>query len=180
LAKRSGLLIVDEAFADVVPSKSLAPHLDKVPAVVLRSFGKFFGLAGLRLGFVAGAAAVVGRLERLLGDWPVSAAAIAIAGAALADRAWQEETRARLSRDARALSGCLDRHGLAIRGGTDLFALVENPSASDIHIGLAEGGVWTRSFQERRDWLRLGIPSPSALERFDRVLAGVVKSLTAR
>ena len=110
LAKRAGLLIVDEAFADVVPSKSLAPHLDKAPAVVLRSFGKFFGLAGLRLGFVAGPAHLLARLERLLGDWPVSTAAIAIGEAALADRAWQEETRDRLSRDAGELLACLGRH----------------------------------------------------------------------
>jgi len=177
LAKRAGLLIVDEAFADLTPSKSLAPHLDKAPAVILRSFGKFFGLAGLRLGFVAGPAPVLARLERLLGDWPVSAAAIAIGEAALADRAWQEKARDRLSRDAGELLACLGGHRLAIRGGTDLFALVEDSRAADLHRGLAERGIWTRSFHERPDWLRLGLPpTAAALARLDRALAEILKA----
>ncbi len=73
LGARGGLLIVDEAFADVAPEVSLAPELAGLPAIVLRSFGKFYGLAGLRLGFAAGQSAVTARLAGLLGDWPVSA-----------------------------------------------------------------------------------------------------------
>jgi cobalamin biosynthesis protein CobC len=180
LAARGSMLIIDEAFADLDPGISLVSLLDRAPAVVLRSFGKFFGLAGLRLGFAAGPATVIDRLARLLGDWPVSNAAIAIGRAALSDRVWQAETRSRLALTASRLRALLARHGLKIAGGTDLFVLVEHPGAARIHVGLAETGLLTRTFPYRHDWLRLGLPSDdTAFARLDAALgsiAGVIGS----
>ena len=96
LAGQGGLLVVDEAFADLVPELSMLPRLAEAPAVVLRSFGKFFGLAGLRLGFVAGPRPLLGRLAGILGDWPVSNAALITGASALRSKAWQEQTRRQL------------------------------------------------------------------------------------
>jgi cobalamin biosynthetic protein CobC len=162
LAGRGGMLIVDEAFADLHPDASLAPFLDGAPAIVLRSFGKFFGLAGLRLGFVAGPPTVADRLRHLLGAWPVSGAAIAIGQAALGDHGWQSDARSRLAAAAERLRTLLARHGLRVAGGTDLFILVELPDAARLHARLAEAGIWTRIFPYRSDWLRLGLPAGEA------------------
>lgn len=172
LSARGGLLVVDEAFADVAPQVSLVPHLGNLPALVLRSFGKFYGLPGLRLGFVAGEPAILSRLAALIGDWPVSGPAIAIGTAALADTAWQDETRRRLAASARDLRAVLARHRLAVKGGTDLFVLIDDPRAGDIHARLARHGIWTRVFAENLDGLRLGIPGDAAaLARLERALS---------
>ena len=174
LGRRGGLLVVDEAFADLAPEASLIPRLAGLPAVVLRSFGKFFGLPGLRFGFVVGAEGCVARLEALLGDWPVSGPAIAIGKAALADTQWRDETRQQLARDAARLRSLLAGHGLAVVGGTDLFVLCATPDTGALHRRLGERGIWTRAFAEERTWLRFGLPADdSGFARLDRALAEI-------
>ena len=174
LGERSGLLVVDEAFGDAAPAISLAPYLGGSAAVVLRSLGKFYGLPGLRLGFVVGTDAVIEPLRRLLGDWPVSGPALAIGAAALADSAWQTATRQRLANDRKRLAALLRAHGFAVVGATDLFVLASHPHAQAIHRGLARRGVWTRPFAFQPAWLRLGLPGGDKdFERLDRALAAV-------
>ncbi len=174
VSERGAMLVVDEAFADLDPTLSLVPFLDQTPAVVLRSFGKFFGLPGLRLGFVAGPRVVVDRLAHLLGDWPVSAPAIDVGRMALKDHAWQAETRIRLRESADRLRALLTRHGLNIAGGTDLFVLVETPEADALHHCLAQAGIWTRLFDYRHDWIRIGLPGNAAsFTRLDTALGGI-------
>jgi cobalamin biosynthetic protein CobC len=181
MAAKGGLLIVDEAFADLDPEISLAPLLDSVPAVVLRSFGKFYGLPGLRLGFVAGPASITDRLAQLLGDWPVSTAALAIGRAALTDREWQNSTRRTLAERGKRLRSLLLRHGLRIAGGTDLFVLVEHSAADAIHAQLAEAGIWTRAFADRPEWLRIGLPRDNAdFARLDAALAAAMTPIRSR
>ena len=174
LGERGGVLVVDEAFADVAPEISIAPHLDDVPALVLRSLGKFYGLPGLRLGFVAGPHAIIDRLAALLGDWPVSGPAIAIGTAALRDDDWQTATRMRLAKDMTRLRALLTGRGLAIPGGTDLFVLIETPDAAGLHDGLARHGIWARVFAERPNWLRMGLPGSDAdFDRLDHALRAI-------
>lgn len=158
LAKRGGLLIVDEAFADIAPALSVIPHLRKQPILVLRSFGKFYGLAGLRLGFVVGAGETVGRLKALVGDWPVSGPAITLGRKALADSDWQSATRERLHEARMRLTALLTAAGLEIEGGTDLFVLLRTPSAIAIHEALARRGIWTRIFADQPGRIRIGLP----------------------
>ena len=181
LAARGGLVVVDEAFADLVPELSLLPHLGELPAVVLRSFGKFFGLAGLRLGFVAGPQPLLGRLAGLLGDWPVSNAALVIGASALGDGAWQAATRRRLGEMAASLRGLLASHGLRLVGGTSLFVLAETGDAAAIHHELAKRGVWTRAFARHPQWLRFGLPPDrNALARLDEALRTALPALPVR
>ncbi len=171
-ADRTGLLVVDEAYADARPELSLAPRLLGMNAVMLRSFGKFYGLPGLRLGFVAGDGPTVARLASLVGDWPVSAPALSIATAALHDLRWQEDMRARLAFEMAAMRRLLARHGLPVQGGTDLFALVDHPDARRLQQGLARRGVWTRIFEAQLTWLRIGLPGDdAALTRLDAALS---------
>jgi cobalamin biosynthetic protein CobC len=159
LAARGDLLVVDEAFAEVTPGASVAAEAGRPGLLILRSFGKFFGLAGIRLGFAIGAAAEVDRLTRWLGPWSVPGPAIETGIAALSDRDWQEATRARLSANAARLTAMLLAHGFADRGGTDLFRLAEHPEAPHIWDRLGRAGILVRPFPDRPILLRFGLPA---------------------
>lgn len=176
-AARSGaarLCLVDEAYADAEPNASLIPHLrGDDPVVVLRSFGKFFGLPGLRLGFAVGQAALLDEISSRLGDWPVSAAATTIGTAALADLAWRREARHWIGNRAATLDSVLRRGGLKVVGGTRLFRLAAAPNAPAIHEKLARAGVWTRVFSDWPDVVRFGLPGDdAAAQRLLEALAG--------
>lgn len=170
-AKDRALLVIDEAYADTAPEMSMMPWLADAPAVVLRSFGKFYGLPGLRLGFVAGPAALTQRLAGLLGSWPVSGPAISTAMRALADEQWTAATRTTLDVRCDRLRALLDRFALPVKGGTSLFVLVEHERAAEIHIALAKRGIWTRIFAERPAWIRIGVPTDDGLARLERALS---------
>jgi cobalamin biosynthesis protein CobC len=157
---RGGLLVVDEAFMDVGPADtSLGGDVGLGNIVVLRSFGKFFGLAGLRLGFALAAPATAARLAASLGPWAVAGPTIAVGQAALGDRAWIEATRASLARDARRLDDLLAAAGLDVVGGTSLFRLVHTTATSDLFEHLGRAGIWVRRFAEQPAWLRFGLPA---------------------
>jgi cobalamin biosynthetic protein CobC len=158
LASRGGLLIVDEAFADFDASESLAPILPAPGAVALRSFGKTYGLAGLRLGFAVASPDVAAPLRRALGPWPVSGPAIAIGASALGDTVWLESTAARLATDSARLDALLITAGWRIVGGTRLFCLGASPDAGHAFRRLMTAGILTRPFAQRPDWLRFGVP----------------------
>lgn len=172
LGRTAGALVVDEAFADVDPEHSVLPLLaGDTPITVLRSFGKFFGLAGVRLGFLIGQPDIVRQLRELLGDWPVSAQAIAWGTGAYGDGAWIAETRAWLTVQAARLDAVLLRHGLPARGACPLFRLVEHEEAPAIFDRLARCGILTRPFAAHPRWLRFGLPGDdTALDRLDRAL----------
>jgi cobalamin biosynthetic protein CobC len=171
LAQRCGLLVVDEAFADFAASGvSIVPRLPPA-TVVLRSFGKAYGLAGVRLGFAVAHAEHAKRLRRELGPWAVSGPALEIGAAALRDAQWLESTRARLLQDCRRLDQLLAAHGFAAIGGGELFRLVAHARAGLIADALAADGIHVRRFTEQPNWLRLGLPgSPVAWQRLEASL----------
>ena len=155
-----GLMVVDEAFMDVsAEAGSLAPDTGRPNVVVLRSFGKFFGLAGVRLGFALASPAVAARLRAGLGPWAVAGPAIAIGAAALQDEAWAAATRTRLVQAARRLDQILARSGLRVVGGTSLFRLVHTPAAPELFHHLGRSGILVRRFVHQAAWLRFGLPA---------------------
>jgi len=158
LIPRVGRLIVDESFADPLPEFSLAPQAGRPGLLVLRSFGKFYGLAGLRLGFVLGCEADIAALAGIAGPWPVSGMAIAIGQCALDDRDWARETRARLVRDADRLDRLAQAAGWTLVGGTPLFRLYDAADGLLAQERLARVRIWSRAFRDRPTWLRLGLP----------------------
>lgn len=163
LARQVGLLVVDESFGDVTPDLSLLPVAGGVGnLLVLRSFGKFYGLAGMRLGFAFGAEALIARLRQLVGPWPVSGIAVALGQTALADAGWARRTRARLVADAARLDALAQGAGWQLVGGTSLFRLYHTPDAADARAHLARHHVWSRIFPYSRHWLRLGLPGPQS------------------
>jgi cobalamin biosynthetic protein CobC len=158
-----GLLVIDEAFVDVSSvGTSLADQVACGNIVVLRSFGKFFGLAGLRLGFALAAPQIASRLKTSLGPWAVSGPAIAIGEAALANERWIEATRAALADAARRLDRLLVEAKLDVVGGTSLFRLVRTQSAPALFHHLGRAGILVRHFTENPTWLRFGLPGGEA------------------
>jgi cobalamin biosynthetic protein CobC len=168
-----GWLLIDEAFADCVPEWSIAREVaEDRRLIVTRSFGKFFGLAGVRLGFVLAPSSLLARLRRLQGEWPVCAAALGFGTAAYADRAWIARTRAELPLAAARLDAVLHRHGLAPRGECPLFRLVDAPSGHHLFEALARQHILTRPFADHPRLLRFGLPAgAAALARVDAALA---------
>lgn len=156
LSARGGWLIVDEAFADT--GASIAAASDRPGLIVLRSVGKFFGLAGIRLGFVGAQAPLLEDLADLLGPWSVSGPAQHIALAALRDVEWQARTRARLAQDGARLRALLSACGIAA-SGTDLFQWWPDTEPELFWRRMAERGIWVRLFRQRARGIRLGLPA---------------------
>lgn len=161
LRHSGGLLVVDEAFCDTRPDASLAPDIGDMPnLIIFRSFGKFFGLAGLRLGFVLAAPSIMARFEDWLGPWAVSGPALSIAASLLAGDTAAILDRIRERRS--ALRNVLERAGLPQAGGTDLFALIADARAGAIYDHLCRHRILVRKFDYAAEWLRFGL-TPDAV-----------------
>ncbi|HKQ13411.1 MAG TPA: threonine-phosphate decarboxylase CobD [Steroidobacteraceae bacterium] len=161
LTRHGGTLIVDEAFAEVAPEASVAAAAGTaaVPKlIVLRSFGKFFGLAGLRLGFIVAASPLAATIRGLVGEWPVSSDALAAGLAAYADVRWMDRERAVLQKSARRLDALLTLTGFELAGGTSLFRLARAPDARERFTRLLAAGILVRPFDFAPDMLRFGLP----------------------
>lgn len=164
------LTIIDESFADVAPEHSLVAHAARPGIVILKSFGKFWGLAGLRLGFAIAAPDTIARLSDMLGPWPVSGPALDIGRVALADTAWAAATRARLTADADRLDDLMLGTGAKLAGGCPLFRLYDVGDARGLHSRLARHHILSRIFPYSDRWLRLGLPAPDQWTRLEAAL----------
>ena len=172
LAARGGLLVVDEAFVDL-EGCSLAPAVPHPGLLLLRSFGKTYGLAGVRLGFALGEPRWAAALRHALGPWAVSGPALHAGLHALADTAWRERTADRLAREVPQLDTLLMLAGCRVVGGTRLYRLVEHAGAPGLADRLGTAGILVRRFADRPRLLRFGIPgSADAWSRLAAVLAG--------
>ena len=158
LADRDSLVVVDEAFADLEEC-SLAPALPHPGLLLLRSFGKTYGFAGVRLGFALASAHWADRLRQALGPWAVSGPAVHAGLHALADDTWRDIAAECLARDAVRLDALLARAGCEVIGGTRLFRLVRHGSADALADRLAEAGILVRRFEGRPGMLRFGLPA---------------------
>lgn len=177
LAARGGWLVVDEAFRDTRPERSVIGAAGQPGLVVLRSLGKFFGLAGARVGFVAGRPMLLDLLAGALGPWCVAGPSAAVATAALQDAAWQQVQRERLLLASQRLATLLSARGLPVCG-SDFFAWTDAPAAAALHEGLAaRHAIWTRRFDEaQRVSLRFGLPGDEAgWQRLDHALQDVLR-----
>lgn len=163
------LMVIDESFADVTPERTLMAHAVEPGRVILKSLGKFWGLAGLRLGFAIGDPELIAALGDMLGPWAVSGPALELGARAIGDAEWAATTRARLARDAARLDELMARHGELV-GGTDLFRLYEVADAAAFQARLAERHIWSRIFPYSQTWLRLGLPAPGAWARLAAAL----------
>lgn len=163
-----GPMIIDESFADVSPDRSLLALIG-AGQVVLKSFGKFWGLAGLRLGFAIAEPDLIARLRLRIGPWAVSGPALEVGRRALSDYQWAAVTRARLEADAARLDGLMTGHGRLV-GGTPLFRLYDVGDAAAMHARLGQAWICSRTFPYNAGWLRLGLPGPGDWDRLEAAL----------
>ncbi|MBP0441008.1 threonine-phosphate decarboxylase CobD [Tianweitania sediminis] len=172
LSAKGGLLVADEAFMEVGPQEhSVAGDAGREGLVVLRSFGKFYGLAGIRLGFVLADQTRAAWLNAQLGPWAVAGPTVQIASEALADQVWANDMRRRLIKETARLDGLLSRHGLVIAGGTSLFRFVRSLHASALFQHLGAQGILVRPFRFDPYVLRVGLPADdTALSRLEGAL----------
>lgn len=161
LRERQGWLLVDEAFADFDSGETLVPVLPD-NAIVLRSFGKTYGLAGIRLGFAVAAPDAAERLRTALGPWAISGPAIEIGRQALRDRGWRNAAREARSADASRLDALLKPLSEKPIGGTVLYRFIETALAQDLFSHLGRCGIWVRRFEYDETFLRLGLPGSEA------------------
>ncbi|MEI5678129.1 MULTISPECIES: threonine-phosphate decarboxylase CobD [unclassified Mesorhizobium] len=177
LHAKGGLLVVDEAFMDVGPqSERVDGDVGQGGLVVLRSFGKFFGLAGVRLGFAIAEKSLAERLDAELGPWAVAGPALEYGIKALADTSWQTAMRDRLNDEAARLDALLARHGVIVTGGTSLFRFVKTPHAASLFTALGEKGILLRNFSWDATALRIGLPESEAeWLRLEQALAAWAK-----
>ncbi len=158
-ASHGGMLVCDEAFVDLEPDLAgLGSSLPHPGLLVLRSFGKSYGLAGVRLGFVLASPERAARLRNAFGPWAISGVAIQAGCLALADPAWRAAMADRLRRAGADLDRLLQRHGLRCHGGTALFRLYGSSRASALHRHLGEAGLLVRRFDHDPGLLRFGLP----------------------
>ncbi|MDY6978521.1 MAG: threonine-phosphate decarboxylase CobD [Pseudomonadota bacterium] len=176
LQARGGWLVVDEAFIDCTPEQSLAAHSDRPGLIVLRSIGKFFGLPGLRGGFVLAEVGLLATLDERLGPWTVAGPARFIMQTALQDQNWQQQMRAQLPRAGERLKQVLTDHGLPAGGHSALFVWLPRVDAYALHEQLARQGIWSRYFDPAAGGpgLRLGLPGEEAQwQRLENALAAI-------
>ncbi|PRB81328.1 threonine-phosphate decarboxylase CobD [Pseudomonas sp. MYb185] len=172
-----GWLVIDEAFADAQPACSLADCADQAGLIVLRSVGKFFGLAGIRLGFVLAEPALLSALEALLGPWAVSGPARAVGRSILADSSLQQAWRLRLQEDAVRLQELLIRCGLSPAGGCELFQWVTAIDVAGVYQQMVERGILLRWYRQPAG-LRIGLPANQAQwQRLEQAFSDVMRTM---
>lgn len=164
------LTVIDESFCDVIPDQSHIALSSRPGTIVLKSFGKFWGLAGLRLGFAIGDPVLISGLRDLLGPWNVSGPALAIGAEALSDPKWSDDTRTRLESDAAKLDALMAAQGSPLVGGTSLFRTYQVADAKAAQTQLAKHKIWSRIFPYANDWLRLGLPAPDRWSQLEAAL----------
>ena len=157
LNKHNGWLIIDEAFIDTTPEYSLSSHPAIKGLIILRSLGKFFGLAGIRCGFIIGPNELLNTVGESLGPWTISHPSRYIATKTLVDTVWQKQTRDKLTKQSNRLALLLTKNGLKPDGQTSLFQWIKHSYAEQIHESLAHQGILTRLFKQPSS-LRFGLP----------------------
>ena len=161
LAQRGGWLVVDEAFMDNTPHLSLAVHANQVGLIVLRSFGKFFGLAGVRLGFVLAERKLLKLLAEQVGPWAVSGPTRVVGQVCLSDTVGHARQRLRSEEASQRLAQLLERHGFKPQGGCALFQWLITSHAEQLHEFMARRGILLRIFTHNSS-LRFGLPGDEA------------------
>lgn len=170
---KGGLLIIDEAFADASPDISFMADADDDSIMILRSVGKFFGLAGLRVGFAIGGTKMIASLADEIGPWPLSQPAMIVAGRALQDSRWQDSHRKKLGEKSAWLAIRLQKAGFELVAHTPLFITIRHHNIAAFHDHLARHGYWTRLYANQPDMMRLGLlPDDHQTIQFESLLTG--------
>ena len=176
MASHQGYLIIDEAFMDSTPEKSILSNCANDNLIVLRSVGKFFGLAGVRCGFVIAPDKILSLLRYHQGPWSVSGPSRWLVKQALMDKIWIEDNKKHLQKASIKLEGLLRKYLTAnypqqLIAGTVLFKTLFLDNANLLYEQLAENGVLVRMLDNKKG-LRFGLPAnEKQWQRLETVLS---------
>jgi cobalamin biosynthetic protein CobC len=175
LAARGGWLVVDEAFMDATPERSIAKYTHLEGLFALRSLGKFFGLAGARVGFLLAEERMLKQMQEAIGPWSITGPSRLIAKQALLDKGWQEKARIQLAENSQKLAKLLTQYHLTPMSGTALFQFVPTRNAQALQQHLAQQGIWIRLFSDAPGLsagaaVRFGLPPEDGWERLESAL----------
>lgn len=167
LSKKVNVLIVDESFVEASETSSIISYINQETnnIIVIKSFGKLYGLAGLRLGFVFSGRSLIKEFKKVFSFWPVSKVSIKIASKAVIDSKWMIRTQIKLKKKAKILDDIMKSIDFELVGGTNLFRLYSTPNSLSSQKFLAKKFIWSRIFSYSEKWLRLGIPSDDDLKK---------------
>lgn len=166
LSETGAWLIVDEAFIDAETSQSMAGDAGVTGLIVLRSLGKFFGLAGVRVGALLAWQSLLELALSELEPWSIANPSRWAAEKALQDIQWQDSMRAQLTLQSQKLSDLLHRTFSQSIGGCALFQTVWLNNAEVIYQQLAREGILVRLLSEyKTPGLRFGLPADNDKSR---------------
>ena len=155
LSKKVRILIIDESFKTFSSRR-----IQKFENVIqINSLGKFFGLAGVRLGFVSGPSDFIKSVRRMLGPWPISSIAAEIGTIALNDNTWISEMEKILLEGSNVLHKACSTKNWKLVGKTNLFHTYATSSSLEVEKQFAAHYIWIRTFDYSETWVRLGIPT---------------------
>ena len=155
LSKKVRILIIDESFK--MFSSRRIQKFDNV--IQINSLGKFFGLAGVRLGFVSGPSDFIKSVREMLGPWPISSIAAEIGIIALNDTTWISEMEKILLEGSNVLHKACSTKNWKLVGKTNLFHTYATSSCLEVEEQFAAHYIWIRTFDYSQTWIRLGIPT---------------------
>ncbi len=158
----SGVLVIDEAYADFADANSLSLALKRDNVIVLRTLSKGYSLAGLRLGFAAASAGIVEGLRKVKDSYNVDAVACAVGAAAMADQAYKNACAERVKAARAVLAAGLEKLGFSVLPSQSNFLLATAPAgrdAGELYLALKERGILVRYFNQERleDKLRISV-----------------------
>jgi histidinol-phosphate aminotransferase len=176
---RATLVVVDEAYLDLIDPGRTASMLDLVRnganLIVLRTFSKVHGLAGLRIGYGIARPNIIARLKRVQMTFP-NTLGMAAALASLGDREFLARTTQQLQADRRRVCASCSALGLeyADPQGNFVFMRVGMPVESFRERMRAEQIEVGRAFEPYSDWCRVSIGTSTETDRFLAALKRVL------
>jgi len=174
-------VVVEEAYCEFVEKKDYPDCmklLSKYPnLVIFRTFSKMYGLAGLRIGYLAGNLEVVDIIRRTCIVYSVNAIAQLAALAVLEDSEHVLKTRDHIHKEKKYLTEYIQKLGLEYKSGEGCFVMIRLPISDTIaYRKFMAHGVMIRSMTSFRfpGWIRVSIGTHDAMKKFIKILKTII------
>lgn len=165
-------LVVDEAFVDCTPDKSMLDRSGEEGLIVLRSIGKFFGLAGIRIGCIFAWTALLEKVNAAMGPWAISHPSREVAIQAFHNINWQRYAIEKCHDQSKKLRDVLIKYFQIKPTGTALFQTVYLDRSEEIFEHLCQHKILVRLL-DCQTGLRFGLPPdrPECWQKLEQALA---------
>lgn len=177
LQSKQGWLIVDEAFADAEEIPSIVNMSHQSGLIVLRSIGKFFGMAGVRSGFVFAEKNLLKEINEKLGPWVLTGVSRYVTTMALLDNEWILNSKQALNQTSDSMHDLILGCSGVTPSGTKLFKTIVHVQAEEIFELFAMQGVLVRLLDNKKG-IRFGMPGDGDWEKVQQVFEYVFNQVS--